>query len=128
MAKAKAPSGWYPSSDGRERFWNGSRWTDQWRGEPATTAEEVPSGTAPAGGTSLTYEAVLHIYKHAVATLAWSCFWFSSIGGIAAAVTYASTENPLDNPLVIVSAVIWGTLAAALSFAARSDARRVGGN
>src|SRR5690349_25007150 len=26
-----APAGWHPQEDGRERFWDGTQWTDQFR-------------------------------------------------------------------------------------------------
>jgi hypothetical protein len=74
---------------------------------------------------ALTYEAALHIYKHALATIAWAVFWFSTIGGVAGDLMYESTDNRLDNPLVIASMAAWSSLAAAVAFVSRSDARRL---
>jgi hypothetical protein len=34
-------AGWYPQDDGRERYWDGERWTDDFRGELAT--EQMPA-------------------------------------------------------------------------------------
>lgn len=56
-----APPGWYPQPDGQERFWDGERWTDEFRtpgrDDPtrpietsATTA--FPPGMRPAPGDS----------------------------------------------------------------------------
>ncbi|MGL5816898.1 MAG: DUF2510 domain-containing protein [Phycicoccus sp.] len=37
-----APPGWHPQPDGRERYWDGTRWTDQFRSPTPTGAPEPP--------------------------------------------------------------------------------------
>jgi len=39
-----APPGWHVQADGRERYWDGAQWTDQYRAAPtAATAHPVPA-------------------------------------------------------------------------------------
>ncbi|MGL5928915.1 MAG: DUF2510 domain-containing protein [Dermatophilaceae bacterium] len=40
-----APPGWHPQPDGRERFWDGTQWTDQFRTPAPPTS--VPPAAAP---------------------------------------------------------------------------------
>jgi hypothetical protein len=42
-----APVGWYPEPDGRERFWDGTQWTDQFRMPPTPEAVQVSDPTPP---------------------------------------------------------------------------------
>ena len=39
-----APAGWHLQPDGRERFWDGTQWTDQFR---ATPTADLGDPTAP---------------------------------------------------------------------------------
>lgn len=58
-----AAPGWYPQDDGRERFWNGDQWTDQFRGgvsstSPSATGSLVAPGwyaNPDAGGQGMRY-------------------------------------------------------------------------
>lgn len=40
-----APAGWHPQGDGRERYWDGTQWTDQYR-----TPGSAPAGAVKARG------------------------------------------------------------------------------
>lgn len=42
-------TGWHPQDDGRERYWDGERWTDAFRDapEPAPVAEPPPEQAKP---------------------------------------------------------------------------------
>lgn len=42
-------TGWHPQDDGRERYWDGERWTDAFRDapEPAPVAEAPPEQAKP---------------------------------------------------------------------------------
>ena len=42
-------AGWYPQDDGRERYWDGERWTDAFRGDLAT--EQIPAPSKREEGT-----------------------------------------------------------------------------
>jgi hypothetical protein len=46
-----APAGWYPQPDGRQRYWDGSAWTEHFHDPAAATPEaaetEQPSAEAP---------------------------------------------------------------------------------
>lgn len=46
------PAGWYDDGSGRQRYWDGSQWTDQFAGEQAAPApaapQAQPAGMAPA--------------------------------------------------------------------------------
>ncbi len=50
------PAGWYPDGQGNERWWDGTRWTDDTRplgggAPPAPAAPAAPSGDRPGAGT-----------------------------------------------------------------------------
>ena len=65
------------------------------------------------------------IYSHFLATIGWTLFWFSGIGGAAGVILYNSTTNRLDYPLVIVAVVSWGSIGAAVAVATRADLRKL---
>lgn len=44
-----APAGWHPQEDGRERYWDGTQWTDQYR---APGAAQGPAVAAAGGGAA----------------------------------------------------------------------------
>lgn len=44
---SQAAPGWYPQSDGQERYWDGSQWTEQFRASEAPTAAHGASAAAP---------------------------------------------------------------------------------
>ena len=45
-----APAGWHRQADGRERFWDGQQWTDQFRDpEPDSSTARSPESSTPAG-------------------------------------------------------------------------------
>lgn len=35
-AQAEVPKGWYPMPDGRQRYWDGVRWTENFTTQPPT--------------------------------------------------------------------------------------------
>jgi len=41
---SSAPPGWHLQPDGRERFWDGERWTDEFREPESTPTEQIPLG------------------------------------------------------------------------------------
>lgn len=43
----KTPAGWYPTPDGRQRYWDGSHWTDRPWDEPDATATVEPTRPVP---------------------------------------------------------------------------------
>lgn len=55
---SSAPPGWHLQPDGRERYWDGERWTDQFREPDRARTEQIPLGetqgmpTASAGDQS----------------------------------------------------------------------------
>lgn len=42
-----APAGWHLQDDGRERFWDGSQWSDQFRTPPGATEQPSEGGLRP---------------------------------------------------------------------------------
>lgn len=41
---SSAPPGWHRQPDGRERFWDGERWTDEFREPSSSPTEQIPIG------------------------------------------------------------------------------------
>ncbi len=48
MIDQQTPAGWYPTPDGRQRYWDGSQWTEQYA--PASDAAGPGAATAKKGG------------------------------------------------------------------------------
>lgn len=46
-----APPGWHPQDDGRERYWDGVRWTDQFR-TPGSVTSQLPAAAPAAAHAS----------------------------------------------------------------------------
>ena len=42
-----SPAGWYPQPDGRQRYWDGERWTDHFAAEKGATSAADLSGGGP---------------------------------------------------------------------------------
>lgn len=48
-----APAGWYPQNDGRQRYWDGSTWTEHYAQPKEDLPGSRPSVVAATGGTPL---------------------------------------------------------------------------
>lgn len=48
MGEQNTPSGWFPQTDGRLRYWDGTQWTDQFQDAPSPGAAAVEA-PAPKG-------------------------------------------------------------------------------
>lgn len=42
-----APAGWYPQPDGRQRYWDGTQWTEHFHGEASATEAHAEAAQAP---------------------------------------------------------------------------------
>src|SRR6476661_10045630 len=43
-----SPAGWYPQPDGRQRYWDGHRWTDHFAPGPGPAAQARAAASRPA--------------------------------------------------------------------------------
>jgi len=101
-----APPGWHVQADGRERYWDGRQWTEQYRAVPV--AIPSPSHVAPAGKKS-----GLPGWWKLAAVGGGSFLLGLIIGGVGGS---SSTEaGPKPTPTVVVTRPVTATKSATVT-------------
>ncbi len=105
----QTPAGWYPS-EGQERYWDGSQWTDQFRplqGQPAQQSTPAAYGAAQPEKKSHTARNILIVVGVLLVLLVGGCLAVVAVVGneIDNVVTEAEEKDKApggpDNPLEI---------------------------
>jgi hypothetical protein len=110
------PAGWYPTPDGRQRFWDGAQWTpDVVAAGPATRAQDVGPGRGQhevvrstrtaLGGVLLVVEVVVAVLGVLIAYV-----FTAEYGDITASTLDAMTSGFVWLPLVLIGAAAVGAV------------------